>query len=425
MATKEIPPFMISALDNELLGAPSKSDGLGVQDIWAMRGRDLVPHLTSSTHYIQGFQILVEIFRLWEIFLQTKSHQVYADRFGKFFILIEQSFARIMASYDEEWTLPGARSVRARASLEPHISLDSSWQLLNNQQSNGLYGLYRGASGRAGLLQENLRQLSDQTMAVAQDKRGIEKSQEDLFSLVKQALDGKTIPIRKSTFRNLVAELVKTYRNPPLVDHFETMLIKSHDLTNRLVEGFQNFEDLDYQQFLTKIRPLLIKLVNDFKLENFPEHVVTINNVIACENLLAVVVFLFDWLCSQKGKKVEEITTNLPDTLHSELEPVLEEFKNSGVYTKAAKTNHSCFCDKLDTSCNLALLHSILEIHRIISERRKRALWVRQDEKGYLISDIIIDPPNLENLKVGQLWYHDYYLWPLRNIANQITELKK
>ena len=111
-------PFMISAIDDELLGASSKSDGLGVQDIWATRGRDLVPHLTSSTHYIQGFQILVEIYRLWEIFLQTKNHQVYSDRFGKFFILIEQAFARIVPSYDEEWTLPGARSVRARIDLK-------------------------------------------------------------------------------------------------------------------------------------------------------------------------------------------------------------------------------------------------------------------------------------------------------------------
>ena len=425
MITKEPVPFMISALDNELLGASSKTDGLGVQDIWAARGRDLVPHLTASTHSIQGFQILVEIYRLWELFLQTKSHQVYADRFGKFFILIEQAFARIVATSDEEWTLPGARSVRARASLDPQISLDSSWLLLNNQQSNGLYGLYRGASGRAGLLQENLRQLSDQTMSASQDNRGINKSQEDLFSLVKQALDKKEVQIHKSSYRKLAAELVKTYQHPPLVDHFSTMLIKNHYLTNRMVEGFQNLGDLDYQQFLTKLRPLLMKLANDFKAENLPEYVETINNVIACENLLAVVVFLFDWLCSQKGQKIKDAASKLPENLHNDLDPVYAAFKNSGVYTRAAKTNHSCFCDKLDTSSNLTLLKSILEIHQNISERRKRALWVQLDENDVLVSDILVDKPDLANLKVGQLWYHDYYLWPLHNIANQIAELKK
>ena len=427
MAVKATAPFMISALDNELLGATSKTDGLGVQDIWAARGRDLVPHLTASTHSIQGFQILVEIYRLWEIFLQTKSHQVYADRFGKFFILIEQAFARIVASYGEEWTLPGARSVRARASLEPHISLDSSWLLLNNQQSNGLYGLYRGASGRAGLLQENLRQLSDQTMAASENNRGINKSQEQLFSLVKQALDAdkKDVSISKKQFRKLAAELVATYRNPPLVDHFETMLMKNHFLTNRLVEGFQNLGDIDYQQFLTKLRPLLTKLANELESENLIEHVEAINNVIACENLLAVVVFLFDWLCSQKEQKITEAASELPDNLHIEIEPKFVAFKNSGVYTRAAKTNHSCFCDKLDTSSNLTLLKSILEIHQNISERRKRALWVQLDENDVLVSDILVDKPDLANLKVGQLWYHDYYLWPLHNIANQIAELKK
>ena len=282
-----------------------------------------------------------------------------------------------------------------------------------------MYGLYRGASGRAGLLQENLRQLSEPTMTEAQRKPGICKSQEQLFSLVIQALDGKTVPIPKGKYRNLAAELVETYKNPPLVDHFEVMLIHNHDLTNRLVAGFnKSNQDLDYRQFLTQ-------LATKFKSENLTEHVETIDNVISCENVLAAVVFLFNWLCSQKGQKIADIANKLPNNLHHELESVLAAFKNSGVYTKAAKFNHSCFSDHLATSSNLALLHSILEIHRIISERRQRALWVQQDENGVLTSEILMDPPDLEELKVGQLWYHDYYLWPLRNIANQIAELKK
>ena len=115
----------------------------------------------------------------------------------------------------------------------------------------------------------------------------------------------------------------------------------------------------------------------------------------------------------------------LPDTLHKDLTPVLIEFCNSGVYTKTAKFNHTCFSKNLDTSSNLTLLSSILEIHRLISERRKRALWVWTDENGLLTSEIIVDPHDLEELKVGVNWKHDYYLWPLKNIANQIAEVKK
>ena len=276
-----------------------------------------------------------------------------------------------------------------------------------------------GASGRAGLLQENLRQLSEPTMAEAQRKPGIKKSQEQLFSLVKQALDGKIVSIRKNLYRNLVAELVETYKHPRLVDHFAVMLIHNHDLTNRLVAGFDNSnKELDYRQFLTQ-------MAIEFKSENLTEHLETFDNVISCENLLAAVVFLFDWLCSQKGQKIANVANQLPTNLHHELETVLAAFKNTRVYTKAAQFNHSCFSDHLATSSNLALLHSILEIHRIISERRQRALWVQQVDNCILTSEILMDPPDLGKLKVGQLWYHDYYLWPLRNIANQIAELKK
>ena len=265
MVAKDTVPFMISEKDDALLGAPSKSDGMGVQDIWAERGRDLVPHLTGSTNCIQGFQILVEIYRLWDSFLQIKGHQDYAREFKNFFILIEQAFARIVPLYDQEWTLPGARSVKAGISKVPHISLDKSWHLLYGQLSNGLYGLYRGAAGRAGLLQENLTQLSEVTMTEAQSRQGIEESQGQLFSLVARALEKKTVSISGNRYEKLCEEIYKTYKNPPLANHFDVMFIQNYDLTKRLVNGFNSDKELDYRQFLTE-------MALKFKTKNLPEY---------------------------------------------------------------------------------------------------------------------------------------------------------
>ena len=423
MVKKVIVPFMISEKDDALLGAPSKSDGMGVQDIWAERGRDLVPHLTGSTNCIQGFQILVETYRLWDSFLQTKAHQVYTTEFKNFFILIEQVFARIVPSCGQEWTLPGARSVKARISEVPKISLDESWHLLSGQLSNGIYGLYRGAAGRAGLLEEDLSQLSEVTMTEAQSKQGIEESQEQLFSLVTRALNKETVSISEKKYKELCDEIHETYKKPPLAEHFDEMFIQKHDLTQRLVDGIKSDKEFDYQEI--DYRQFLTKMTLEFKTKNLSEYERTIKNVISCENLLSIVVFLFDWLCSQRGAEIETVTKLLPDTLHEELAPVLEDFRSSGVYTKTAKFNHTCFSENLDTSNNLALLNSILEIHRLISERRKRALWVWTDENGLLTSEIIVDPPDLEDLKVKTNWHHDYYLWPLIKIANQIAEVKE
>ena len=144
-------PLLITAKDDELVGASSRLDAMGVLAIWSVRGRDLVPYLTEQTTNIRGFQILMEAFRLWECY--EPAHPQHAGRLDDFFVLIEQAFARVVGRYDEDWSLPGARRVRARLWEAPHISLENSgWHLLGGQKANGLWGLYRGASRRAGLL---------------------------------------------------------------------------------------------------------------------------------------------------------------------------------------------------------------------------------------------------------------------------------
>jgi hypothetical protein len=156
-------PLMLTEKDDELLGVANRSDAMGVLAVWSVRGRDLVPHLTEQTTNVRGFQILVEAFRLWELY--EPAHPEHAGRLDDFFLLIEQAFARTVGWHDKEWPLPGARRVYARSSEQPHISLnDPDWHLLGGQKANGLWGLYRGASRRAGLLVDDMTRLSADSM---------------------------------------------------------------------------------------------------------------------------------------------------------------------------------------------------------------------------------------------------------------------
>jgi hypothetical protein len=134
-------PTMLTAKDDELLGVANRSDAMGLLAVWAVRGRDLVPHLTEQTTSVRGFQILVEAFRLWEHY--EPAHPQHAGRLVDFFLLVEQAFARTVGWRDQEWGLPGARRVRARSTEAPHISLvDTEWHLLGSQRATGLWGLY-------------------------------------------------------------------------------------------------------------------------------------------------------------------------------------------------------------------------------------------------------------------------------------------
>jgi hypothetical protein len=89
---------------------------MGVLAVWSVRGRDLVPHLTEQTTNVRGFQILVEAFRLWELY--EPGHPQHAGRLDDFFLLIEQTFARTVGWHDKNWPLPGSRRA-AGAPLRP------------------------------------------------------------------------------------------------------------------------------------------------------------------------------------------------------------------------------------------------------------------------------------------------------------------
>ena len=404
-------PLLLTAKDDELVGASSRLDAMGVLAIWSVRGRDLVPHLTEQTTNVRGFQILVEAFRLWELYEPV--HPQHADRLDDFFLLVEQAFARTVGWYDENWDLPGARRVRARSSEVPHISLeDSGWHLLGGQKANGLWGLYRGASRRAGLLREDMTRLSGETMEQATLNAGIVgTAQKRLFEAVQGAMDGETVELPRNMKNGLTKALYDTYWKLPLANHLHVQLIEGHDLNRKLAERLLRVEDLDHRTFLASAA------------RDLPDQRATIEVAVRCEDFLAVVEAVFLWLCAGKGETVEAAVEDLPVDLDA-LRAACQSFGHSGVYEgETAAARHSRLRERLDPSSNVALARSVLLLHEKVSEDRKRAPWV-WEEQGILSSDVEVERPSEDELQVGIAWRNDYYLRPLRSIAKQLAEVR-
>ncbi len=405
-----VSPLMLTAKDDELLGVSNRSDAMGVLAVWSVRGRDLVPHLTEQTTNVRGFQILVEAFRLWELYEPT--HSQHAGRLDDFFLLIEQAFARTVGWHDKDWPLPGLRRVRARSTEEPHISLrDMDWHLLGGQKANGLWGLYRGASRRAGLLAEDMTRLSGETMEQATLNAGIgPDGTARLFDVVARAMDGHTVALPTHMNNKLAASLYATFWDLPLADHLHARLIDGHELNRQLAERLLDIVDLEHRTFLAKAA------------RDLPDHRAAIGDVVRCENLLAVVEAVFLWLCASKGKALDEAVVDLPVDL-SALATARAAFAHSGAYRgDTATARHGRFCEMLDTSSNVALARSVLLLHEEVSEQRRRAPWV-WEEQGTLFSDVEVDRPADVAMQVGLAWRNDYYLAPLQGIAKQLAEV--
>lgn len=405
-------PLLITAKDDELVGAFSRSDAMGVLAIWSVRGRDLVPHLTEQTTNIRGFQILVEAFRLWELY--EPAHPEHAERLDDFFLLIEQAFARVVAWHDGDWSLPGARRVRARLWEVPHISLeDPGWHLLGSQKANGLWGLYRGASRRAGLLTDDMTRLSDETMKESTLKGGVMgRAQKRLLEAVEDAMDGRTVELPWHKNNALNKALYETFWNVPLADHLHARLIEGHDLNQRLAERLLAVEELDHRKFLTAAG------------RDLPDFRTTIEDAVRCENFLAVVEAVFLWLCARKGETVEAAVEELPVDLDA-LAAARRSFEHSGTYGgETADARRRRFFEELDPSSKVDLARSVLLLHEKVSEDRKRAPWV-WEERGVLLSDVEVELPSEHELRVGAAWRNDYYLAPLQGIVNQLAKARE
>ena len=405
--------IILTSKDNELLGASNSTDGMGILAVWSERGRDLVPHLTEQTSQIRGFQILIEAFRLWEIY--EPQHPQHAGHLDDFFLLIEQAFARTIGWHQRQadWTLPGARRVRARAFETPHISLkDTSWHLLDSQKATGLWGLYRGASQRGGLLTEGMTRLSPETLSQADGCSLITGvAQKRLFEIVSKAMDGQTVEFPTHMNNELPKALFDTYITVPLAQHLKSQLIDAHELNKKLARMLPSNGEIDHRKILTKAA------------RELTSHTAIIQNTIRCENLISVIEAVFMFLCYSKGKSVPDAVAGLDIDLES-VETARMHFGTSGEYKgNTASIRKTRFFELIDTTSVEALSRSVLLLHQKVSKDRGRAVWA-WEENGLIQSDLDLDnPPEPQEFQVGVAWRNDYYLYPLREISRQLTEV--
>ncbi|NIE66711.1 hypothetical protein [Burkholderia sp. Ax-1719] len=400
--------FALTDRDTSLCLPLSGRDPLGTQAVWQRRARDIVPNLTAASGLSEGFHILLVVLAWWPV-MATRKDSV-RPKLQEFFLLIEQAFARACRCADKDWRLPGSRRLND-GDTGVWISLEKSAHLLDNQLTNGVWGLYRGPAHNAGLIDEQNRICSAELAARIRERT----------------------PIVRSLLQPIAELLTAGIKAPPCK--------LASNRSNRIVTGLT--EILDTLPFRREIRetfvvpvssPITVDLAkllgakdslsNGLRMfmagaiESLPQHAPTLENVIGCEQFIAPLDAIFEEICSTEERDVDRVVKRLKIDL-AVLRAARERFARAGTFDGLSRERADALL-RLDLSSARALVRSLIDHHAAISESRNSSPWIVLDDSGRLDCSLAANRSDVDGLSPVTAWRNGYYLQTLHNLAHQV-----
>jgi hypothetical protein len=125
-------------------------DPLGIQQIWARLGRRVVGNLTTVSNSLRDFTTLL----LGYYFAEQLSHELGSGTELTTFLKWEQLVAYSRAAVNKDFAFRGTERVRKNLNEGSRVTIsdDRSHQILGDQKTYGLWGLYTMPSRASGLV---------------------------------------------------------------------------------------------------------------------------------------------------------------------------------------------------------------------------------------------------------------------------------
>lgn len=411
--------FGFTLKDDGLVGSSRFTEPLGIQPIWSHFGRAIVPNFTEQTGNAYGFFLLVYILFYYEEYCEWIEKYQESKRMSveQFYILAEQIFAYSYYENEHQWNLPGKRNLEYYYTNkdDPYtIKVGLKRELLGSQLSGGTWGIYRGAAIRSKIIDGQGRRLSPEFLNdLYVDSIKLERRHyNELFNIIQYAYDNKNegaeLKLKKTLCRQLHGVLSKPSKNKGvfrkyLIDQFLTDEVPLMKLT---AEYFLQANVLitEYRQHISSCRNISKK------------HAYLFTDIIYCEDYIATLQSVIQFLYSQRGRKISETCQKLPLDLNK-LEGAYSNFKNISNIPKSgiAAGRYKQFIDNFTVTSKMDFVDWLLNLHNKIITERSGSPWIE------LVNDVItinVEYPSNENLIVvpGKGWSNPYYFNTLASV---------
>jgi len=401
----------ISLLDDRAKPKGSR-DPLGFELVWSYFGRKVVGNLTTITSSIENFAVALLGFH-WANELNAHVNNEDKQKAVRETFLLYEQVAGYLRCYGKSKAIMGVTRVTERlrneGMLSVNIGMGSESQILSDQASYGLWGLYSSAMRDTGLIKGSERKVTEKGRLIAQE---IEKSlnKESFIQLI------KSNTIDKVQIKVLAKSFMEAIQSPLMRDEMVSSLMSgagSYPLQNELwTKTNQLFQDKEAQQtqsghlgdYLSKLKALglsahLQQCLND--IEDVEHVLVAINNI-------------FNYCQVKDGIEVQELISKLKE--HQYDYSYLPESLPESSFPR--KSHIELILAALKKNDYQQAVTHILALNSFVMKQRNGAAWVELEQGHKLRVRVrregfkLADPKELLNK-----WDYDYFIGSYLSIA--------
>jgi len=399
----------ISLLDDRAKPKGSR-DPLGFELVWSYFGRKVVGNLTTITSSVENFSVALLGF-YWANELNANVDKDNKQKAVRETFLRYEQVAGYLRLYGKSKAIMGVTRVTERLRNEDrsivNVGLGSESQILSDQASYGLWGLYSSAMRDTGLIKGSEREMTENGISIAQQMDKM-LDKDAYFQLI------KSNTIAKSEIEGLSKSYMEAIQFPYMRSELVSSLMSGAgsyplqnelwDKTNQLFQGKQ-IKNNHLGDYLSKLQGLELSTT----LQQCLHHVEDIERVLVAINNIFYYCQVKDGiLLEEVVKKLKEQNYDysyLPDKL-----PALDFPRKSYIELalSALKANEY----------PQAIKH-ILDLNAYVMKQRNGAAWVELETGSKIRVRVKHEGFKLvQQEKLMTKWDYDYFIGSYLSIAS-------
>ncbi len=408
-------------------------DPLGLQPIWTRFGRQVVRNLTTVTTTVRGFTVL--ILGLYFAEQAVEQHSAEEADLLNMFLKFEQlaAYSRVAwrnsAGQEDEGYILGIQRVKKNLQERQDrvsISAHQDAQILSNQKTYGLWGLYTVAARNSGLVEPGHSRLTREAGEFIESEYlpSLDRLASQIFRFLNQDRDFEPRGKDSSLGSRLASMLGDTLTKPEIAFYSKHLLFGGVDTSAqaRLWQRIRAASLLDAFSML-ELKEIIrqTSATGDLDLAEKLQHIQQV------ETVIAPVGRLFNYLLDQNGQTIDEVAGVLKKELGSlnHLDPVAfrQALGTMKDIEADIQTRLVGLAEALQAGSYAQAIELMLEQNEAVMKGRGGAAWIRLKNRELEVrfKDERESRKLPERDELPNLWINTYFIDSLKSIGYQLS----